>query len=155
MTDDSTPHGRAEKFTASAFDAAAFEFTVDAETSAAITPAGSAASAAASGSAADAETSAGEVLPTFSEQLAEQLGGVRGVLESSIPIAVFIIVNFWALRPAMIVVDRIRATDRRRPPAAPADHPARGQRGVRRRRSVSPSPGGPAAPRTSTCRASS
>src|SRR5262249_10080098 len=42
-------------------------------------------------------------LPTFSEQLAEQLGGVRGVLESSIPIIVFIIVNFWSLKPAMII----------------------------------------------------
>src|SRR5262245_36496818 len=49
------------------------------------------------------ETSPGERVPTFSEQLAEQLGGVRGVLESSIPIAVFIVVNFWALRPAMII----------------------------------------------------
>jgi hypothetical protein len=114
MTDESTPHGRVEKFTASAFDAAAFEFTVDAETSAAITPAGEAVSGSvatgsaasgspASGPATDADTSTAEVLPTFSEQLAEQLGGVRGVLESSIPIAVFIIVNFWALRPAMIV----------------------------------------------------
>jgi Protein of unknown function (DUF3159) len=42
-------------------------------------------------------------LPTFSEQLAEQLGGVRGVLESSIPIIVFVIVNFWALKPAVII----------------------------------------------------
>jgi len=44
-----------------------------------------------------------EVLPTFSEQLAQQLGGVRGVLESSIPVAVFIVVNFWSLKAAMIV----------------------------------------------------
>jgi len=34
-----------------------------------------------------------EALPTFSEQLADQLGGARGVLESSIPVLVFIIVN--------------------------------------------------------------
>jgi hypothetical protein len=46
---------------------------------------------------------AAEVLPTFSEQLAQQLGGVRGVLESSIPVAVFIVVNFWSLKAAMIV----------------------------------------------------
>ena len=39
------------------------------------------------------------MLPTFSEQVAEQLGGVRGVVESSIPVAVFVIVNIvWALR---------------------------------------------------------
>jgi len=38
-----------------------------------------------------------EVVPTFSEQLADQLGGARGVLESSIPVVVFIIVNtLWA-----------------------------------------------------------
>src|SRR3954468_15532803 len=38
-----------------------------------------------------------EVVPTFSEQLADQLGGARGVLESSIPVAVFIVVNTaWA-----------------------------------------------------------
>ncbi len=42
-------------------------------------------------------------LPSFSEQLADQLGGVRGMLESSIPIAVFIVVNFWALRPAVTI----------------------------------------------------
>ena len=39
MTDESTPHGRAQTPGASAFDASAFEFTIDAETSAAITPA--------------------------------------------------------------------------------------------------------------------
>jgi Protein of unknown function (DUF3159) len=119
MTDESTPHGRAETSGTSAFDAAAFEFTIDAETSAAITPAkaitpgkaitpakaasGGAAGEAASGVPAEGDGSTTGVLPTFSEQLAEQLGGVRGVLESSIPVAVFIIVNFWALRPAMIV----------------------------------------------------
>lgn len=38
-----------------------------------------------------------EAVPTFSEQLADQLGGARGVLESSIPVAVFVIVNVaWA-----------------------------------------------------------
>lgn len=105
MTDESTPHGRAETSGVSAFDASAFEFTIDAETAAAISPAkpGPSQSASAAGPAGAAEASTTQVVPTFSEQLAEQLGGVRGVLESSIPIAVFIIVNFWALRPAMIV----------------------------------------------------
>jgi len=42
-------------------------------------------------------------LPTFSEQLASQLGGVRGTIEAAVPIVVFILVNqFWALRPALI-----------------------------------------------------
>jgi hypothetical protein len=110
MTDESTPRGRADTSGASAFDAAAFEFTIDAETSAAITPAKPGpppspyASAPGTDQAAAADDApATETLPTFSEQLAEQLGGVRGVLESSIPIAVFIIVNFWSLRAAMIV----------------------------------------------------
>ncbi len=108
MTDESTPHGRAHTSGASAFDASAFEFTIDAETAAAITPAKPDLSPSdslpgAAGAAPAGEAATTEVLPTFSEQLAEQLGGIRGVLESSIPIAVFIIVNFWALRPAMIV----------------------------------------------------
>jgi hypothetical protein len=43
-------------------------------------------------------------LPPFSEQIAEQLGGVRGLIESSIPVAVFVITNIvWALRPALIL----------------------------------------------------
>jgi len=42
--------------------------------------------------------------PSFSEQIAEQLGGVRGLFESSIPVAVFVVVNIvWALRPALIL----------------------------------------------------
>jgi Protein of unknown function (DUF3159) len=46
---------------------------------------------------------ASEALPSFSEQLAEQLGGVRGLVESSIPVAVFVIMNvIWGLRPALI-----------------------------------------------------
>ncbi len=45
-----------------------------------------------------------EPLPSFSEQIAEQLGGVRGLIESSIPVAVFVVVNIvWALRPALIL----------------------------------------------------
>lgn len=45
-----------------------------------------------------------EVLPTFSEQVADQLGGVRGMIESSIPVLAFVVVNILAsLRPALIV----------------------------------------------------
>jgi hypothetical protein len=51
-----------------------------------------------------------EPLPSFSEQMAEQLGGVRGLIESSIPITLFVIVNFlgdhfkwWSLRTSLIV----------------------------------------------------
>jgi hypothetical protein len=43
-------------------------------------------------------------VPSFSEQIAEQLGGVRGLVESSVPVAVFVITNIvWALRPALIL----------------------------------------------------
>lgn len=45
----------------------------------------------------------GTAEPSFSEQLAEQLGGVRGLTESSIPVAVFVLVNVvWSLNPALI-----------------------------------------------------
>jgi hypothetical protein len=45
-----------------------------------------------------------ETIPSFSEQIAEQLGGVRGLVESSIPVAVFVIANIvWTLRPALIL----------------------------------------------------
>ena len=51
-----------------------------------------------------------EAMPSFSEQMAEQLGGVRGLIESSIPITLFVIVNFlgdhfkwWSLRTSLIV----------------------------------------------------
>src|SRR5690348_18430925 len=51
-----------------------------------------------------------EVMPSFSEQMAEQLGGVRGLIESSIPITLFVIVNFlgdhfhwWPLRTSLII----------------------------------------------------
>jgi hypothetical protein len=36
---------------------------------------------------------ADEVLPSFPEQLAQQLGGVRGLIESSIPVIVFVVAN--------------------------------------------------------------
>lgn len=43
-----------------------------------------------------------ERLPTLSEQMAEQLGGVRGLAESSVPIAVFVVVNIlFGLYPAI------------------------------------------------------
>lgn len=43
-------------------------------------------------------------LPSFSEQIADQLGGVRGLVESSVPVAVFVVANIvWALRPALIL----------------------------------------------------
>jgi hypothetical protein len=42
-------------------------------------------------------------LPTFSEQVAGQLGGWQGMVESSIPVVVFVLVNIiWSLRPALI-----------------------------------------------------
>jgi uncharacterized protein DUF3159 len=45
-----------------------------------------------------------EQLPTFSEQLASQLGGVRGVIESGIPVLVFVITKLLLpLTPALII----------------------------------------------------
>jgi Protein of unknown function (DUF3159) len=51
---------------------------------------------------APADASDTEIVPTFSEQLAEQLGGVRGVFESGVPVAIFVIANIigsldWAI----------------------------------------------------------
>lgn len=41
--------------------------------------------------------------PTFSELLSQQLGGVRGLTESGIPVVVFVIVNIaWSLTPALV-----------------------------------------------------
>jgi hypothetical protein len=49
-------------------------------------------------------TDADGTLPTFSEQVASQLGGVRGMVESSIPVIAFVAVNIaWGLTPALIV----------------------------------------------------
>jgi hypothetical protein len=43
-------------------------------------------------------------LPSFSEQIAEQVGGVRGLIESSIPVAVFVVANLVSsLRWAVIM----------------------------------------------------
>jgi len=51
-----------------------------------------------------------EPLPSFSEQMAQQLGGVRGLVESSIPVLLFVIVNFlgdhfswWSLRTSLFI----------------------------------------------------
>jgi hypothetical protein len=50
------------------------------------------------------------ILPSFSEQVAQQLGGLRGLIESSIPLTLFILVNFlgdryhwWSLRTSLII----------------------------------------------------
>jgi uncharacterized protein DUF3159 len=45
-----------------------------------------------------------EELPSFAEQLASQLGGIRGVIESGIPVLVFVIANIlFHLTPALII----------------------------------------------------
>src|SRR3712207_5928545 len=50
------------------------------------------------------EESDGQPLPTISEQIADQLGGVRGLIESGIPVAVFVIAKpLWALFPALLL----------------------------------------------------
>jgi hypothetical protein len=42
-------------------------------------------------------------LPTMAEQMAEQLGGWRGLVESSVPVVVFVVLNILTdLRPALI-----------------------------------------------------
>jgi uncharacterized protein DUF3159 len=44
-----------------------------------------------------------EPLPSFSEQMAQQLGGVRGLIESSVPVVVFVLANLlWSLTPALV-----------------------------------------------------
>jgi hypothetical protein len=44
----------------------------------------------------------GDTLPSFPVQLSEQLGGVRGLVESSIPVVVFVVANIVGpLRPAL------------------------------------------------------
>jgi hypothetical protein len=49
-------------------------------------------------------SSGDETVPTFSEQLADQLGGIRGMIETSIPVLAFVIANIVSsLRPALIV----------------------------------------------------
>lgn len=44
-----------------------------------------------------------EPMPSFSEQVSSQLGGWRGMIESGIPIIVFVVANYiWSLRPAIV-----------------------------------------------------
>jgi hypothetical protein len=45
-----------------------------------------------------------EPLPTFSEQLAEQLGGVRGVIESGVPVVVFVLANILGTLKLAIII---------------------------------------------------
>ncbi|HLV57676.1 MAG TPA: DUF3159 domain-containing protein [Natronosporangium sp.] len=43
-------------------------------------------------------------LPTFAEQVSQQLGGWRGMVEAGIPVSFFVVVNWvWSLRPALAV----------------------------------------------------
>ena len=52
---------------------------------------------------ADAEQDGEGPLPSLTEQVADQLGGWRGLVESSIPVAIFVVVNILGeLRPAVI-----------------------------------------------------
>lgn len=46
----------------------------------------------------------GTGLPSFPEQVAEQLGGWRGMVEAAVPITFFLLANWvWSLRPALVV----------------------------------------------------
>lgn len=42
-------------------------------------------------------------VPSFSEQIAEQLGGWRGLVESSVPVVVFVLVNIFASLNAALI----------------------------------------------------
>ena len=54
-----------------------------------------------------------EELPSFSVQVASQLGGVRGIAESSIPVIVFVVVNLIAsLQPALIAAVGVAVASR-------------------------------------------
>jgi hypothetical protein len=44
-----------------------------------------------------------ERVPSFSEQIAEQLGGWRGLVESSVPVVVFVLVNVFAPLNAALI----------------------------------------------------
>lgn len=59
---------------------------------------------------APAEAGEAETVPSFTEQMAEQLGGPRGLIESSIPVLVFVICNVLTdLRPAVIAATGVAA----------------------------------------------
>ncbi|MEV5764157.1 DUF3159 domain-containing protein [Micromonospora sp. NPDC052213] len=74
-----------------------------------------------------------EQLPTLAEQMADQLGGWRGLVESSIPVVVFVVANVVGeLRPAVIasvavalVIAGLRLAQRR-----PVRHAVNGLFGV-------------------------
>lgn len=52
-----------------------------------------------------------ERLPPFAEQMAEQLGGWRGLVESAIPVLVFVTLNILTeLRPALIAAVAVAVT---------------------------------------------
>lgn len=52
----------------------------------------------------DRSTDETEPMPTFSEQVAEQIGGWRGVVETSVPVLVFVVANaVWELRPSAVL----------------------------------------------------
>jgi hypothetical protein len=69
----------------------------------AATPAGLAAGPAGLAVGVDAQHPDGERMPSFSEQIAEQLGGWRGLVESSIPVALFVLVNVVASLNAALI----------------------------------------------------
>ncbi|MBN1171737.1 MAG: DUF3159 domain-containing protein [Micromonosporaceae bacterium] len=57
----------------------------------------------------DSVDSEDEPLPSFSEQMSQQLGGIRGLVEASVPVLVFVVLNFvgsktdqWSLRASLI-----------------------------------------------------
>jgi hypothetical protein len=59
--------------------------------------------AAGDGGGADRKGEGDESLPSFSEQVAEQLGGIRGMVESGVPVVAFVLVNIvWSLTPALL-----------------------------------------------------
>jgi hypothetical protein len=72
-------------------------------------------------------------LPSFTEQMADQLGGWRGLVESSVPVVVFVLINIISsLRPALaasvgvaVVIAVIRLAQRR-----PIRHAVNGLVGV-------------------------
>lgn len=50
-----------------------------------------------------AESAESAAMPSFAEQVSAQVGGWRGIVESGIPITVFVLVNLiWSLRPALV-----------------------------------------------------
>lgn len=54
------------------------------------------------GQAAGSSSAAEPPVPSFPEQLADRLGGWRGMVEAAIPVTVFIVVNLvWSLQPAL------------------------------------------------------